>query len=105
MYLYSEATGTITNMDHVITIFVGRDGNKLVAKEDDGMILLQQAYTNEAEPREAVVMVAEQVRNARSHDAVLTVPNPETVRERIRAKPAEVWHHATGKKTKGHGGS
>ena len=50
-------------------------------------------------------MVAEQVRNARSHDAVLTVPNPETVRERIRAKPAEVWHHATGKKTKGHGGS
>ena len=49
MYLYSEATGTITNMDHVITIFVGRDGNKLVAKEDDGMILLQQAYTNEAE--------------------------------------------------------
>lgn len=105
MFLYSEERSEIANMDQVVSIFMGREGNKVVWEKTAGGLATQQGYSCEAEAREAIAMIADQIRNAKDGNTVIVIPGQEAVRQRIRAKPADTWHHATGKKTKGHGGS
>ena len=44
------------------------------------------------------------IRAVASDEKVVLVPDEDTVQATLHGH-TEVWHHATGKKTKGHGGS
>lgn len=60
-------------------------------------------YSSEIEVKKAIEMIAEQMATGKT--TVIRVPTAEEVRTRLKNTRLLTEHHATGKKTKGHGGS
>ena len=58
-------------------------------------------YKSELEAKKAMETI---IRAVASGEKIVLVPNEDTVQATLHGH-TEVWHHATGKKTKGHGGS
>ncbi len=58
-------------------------------------------YKSELEAKKAMETV---VRAVACDEKIVLVPDEDTVQATLHGH-TEVWHHATGKKTKGHGGS
>lgn len=59
------------------------------------------SYKSELEAKKALETT---IRAVASDEKVVLVPDEDTVQATLHGH-TEVWHHATGKKTKGHGGS
>ena len=102
MYIFNKKTGKLLNLDKVTEVLVGREGNKLTIARENGAMGIFADYNTEAEAREAISMLVEFMNTGKRE--VFTLPDEEEIKVRIRNKK-ESWHHATGKKTKGHGGS
>lgn len=102
MFILNKETGKLYNLDKVMEIIVGRAGNTISVGMEGGVIRVFADYDTEAEAKEAVCMLAEMLNTGKRE--VLALPDKEEVRNRLRHRK-EVYHHATGKKTKGHGGS
>jgi hypothetical protein len=90
----------IINFDNVTSAYVGgHNAIKINLKDGSGCQIAE--YNTLEMAREALSTLAE----AAARDArVFTFPGDEELHIRIQARAAK-WHHATGKKTKGHGGS
>ena len=69
--------------------------------EGKGKINWMGEYKSELEAKKAMETV---IRAVASGEKIVLVPDVDTVQESLHGH-TEVWHHATGKKTKGHGGS
>lgn len=69
--------------------------------EGTGKPNLMGEYKSELEAKKAMETV---IRAVASGEKIVFVPDEDTVQALLHGH-TEVWHHATGKKTKGHGGS
>lgn len=69
--------------------------------EGKGKINWMGEYKSELEAKKAMEAV---IRAVASGEKIILVPDEDTVQATLHGH-TEVWHHATGKKTKGHGGS
>ena len=102
MFLYEEQRAII-NMDAVKDIFPGREPGSLAISFVSGVTSKISVYASEIEVKKAIEMIAEQMTSGKKE--VVRVPTVEEVRNRLKNTPLSSVHHATGKKTKGHGGS
>lgn len=102
MILYNKKKGYMANMDMVKDIFLGREPGTLAIGFKNGSATKLTVYSSEAEALEAINMIAE--RMSTNTREVICIPDEEEARARLRSKK-QIHHHATGKKTKGHGGS
>lgn len=102
MFLY-ERQRTIINLDAVKDIFPGREPGSLAVSFMSGITSKISVYSSEIEVKKAIEMIAEQMATGKT--TVIRVPTAEEVRTRLKNTRLLTEHHATGKKTKGHGGS
>lgn len=102
MFLY-EKQRTIINLDAVKDIFPGREPGALAVSFMSGITSKISVYSSEIEVKKAIEMIAEQMATGKT--TVIRVPTAEEVRTRLKNTRLLTEHHATGKKTKGHGGS
>lgn len=91
MCMYEHTTSIFINQnDFTLRIVTGNTRNGKTGK-----------YSCEAQVRVAFDMLAERIQTGKQ---VIYVPTEDEVKSRINAM-GEKYHHKTGKKTKGHGGS
>lgn len=102
MFLYNKKKGYMVNVDMIKDIFPGRESGTLAIGFKNGAATKLIAYSSEVEALEAINMIAE--RMSTSTRVVICIPDEEEVRIHLRSGK-QIYHHATGKKTKGHGGS
>lgn len=102
MFLYNKKKGYMVNADMLKDIFLGREPGAVAVGFESGAATKLAVYDSEAEATEAINMIAE--RMSTSTRAIICVPNDEEVKSSLRSK-RQTYHHVTGKKTKGHGGS
>ena len=99
MYLVNKDKNQIINMDHVASLFIGGDECSIKVGYADGGGCQAARY---AMPGMATAVI-EQLGKAIGHTDVFFFPDDDNAQELLRRD--EKWHHATGKKTKSHGGS
>ena len=102
-FLYRREKAYMANLDAVKDIFLGRDTGVVAIGFENGSMAKIAIYDSNDEAMEAIAMIVEQMNTGRR--TVIEVPDAEKVRIRLRNRPLPSEHHATGKKTKGHGGS
>lgn len=102
-FLYHREKAYMANLDAVKDIFLGRDTGSVSIGFVNGITTKIAVYDSNDEAMEAITMIVEQM-NAGSR-TVIEAPDAEKVRRRLRNRPLPSEHHATGRKTKGHGGS
>lgn len=101
MFLVSKDKKAIINMQQVSCIYIGADACTIKADFENGRGCQIGRYASEKEALIAMEIITETMRRGE----ICAAPDDEAVRGRIRSSPESPWHHATGKKTKGHGGS
>lgn len=101
MIIVSKDRDSIVNMDQVTNLFVGNDEYTVKAAFANGGGSQIGRY-NAPVATEVIKMIGQ----AAERSTVYFMPDDEAVAARINQYRQE-WerHHATGKKTKGHGGS
>lgn len=102
MFIFNKKTGKLLNLDKVAEVLVGRERNKLTIARENGAMGIFADYNTETEAKEALSMLVEFMNTGKRE--VFILPDEEEIKARIRNRK-EPWHHATGKKLKGHGGS
>lgn len=102
MFLISTDKKSIVNLDAVAAIYIG--SNEITIKVDykggDGCQIGK--YDSSQECRTALSILSKKMRDERI--VVLEMPTAEMIKAEL-TKEETPWHHATGKKTKRHGGS
>lgn len=99
MLVVSKSRGAIVNMNNIACMYIGeRTTIKVSYVQGSGCQVA--SYNTQEEAEEALKMLAESIGKAE----VFFFPEDEVVRARIGLRDQK-YHHATGKKTKGHGGS
>ncbi len=102
MFLY-ENQRAIINMDAVKDKFPGREPGTLAVSFMSGVTSKISVYSSDIESKKAIEMIAEQMVTGKV--TVIRVPTAEEVRTRLKNTRLLTERHATGKKTRGHGGS
>lgn len=87
-------------MEQITNLYIGADNCTIKVDYANGKGCQIGRYNGEKEAKAAVEIV---VRSMQRNE-VSFMPNDEEVRIAIKTQETK-WHHATGKKTKGHGGS
>lgn len=102
MYIVSKEAGVLLNFNNIVELFTKNDG-ALIAKQEDGKIIILKVYETEQHAKEAILIIAEDMKNKN----IIHVPTKEFVKQHIiNGNPYNnPHHHINGKKTKGHGGS
>ena len=95
----SKDRDSIINMDQVTCLFAGSDGYTVRATYGNGNGCQMGRY-NSPVAAEVIKMIGLAI----GKTDVYFMPDDDDVKIRIAENDAR-WHHATGKKTKGHGGS
>ncbi len=99
MIVVNKQRTSLINMDHVSCIYMGVDGS-LKANCTAGGSCQIARYNTPEEGETALAMLIESI----GKTEVFYCPSDEAVCARIAAS-GQKYHHVTGKKTKGHGGS
>lgn len=100
MFIVSKENGVILNFDNIVELYTGSNKTAVAAKQVDGRIICLKEYETETEATEAICMIADEM----SRKNIVHVPRKEEIKAKMNLEEQK-WHHATGKKTKGHGGS
>lgn len=99
MIIVSKDRNNIVNLEQVTNIFAGSDGYTVKAEYANGNGCQLGRYSSPAASK-----VIEMIGLAVGRTEVYFLPNDEEVSARLNEEKAR-YHHITGKKTKGHGGS
>ena len=99
MYIVNKDKSQIINMEKITVMFIGNDECSIKVNFTDGQGCQVARYSSHA----AAVAVMEQIGKSMSHTEVFFLPDDNGALALLGKD--ERWHHATGKKTKGHGGS
>lgn len=92
------------NINHVTNFYIGSDGCSIKVSAGSatrGGILGK--YSSYEETRKAFEILLDGI--ARNDTEILYMPSDTEVTGKLKAQPQQAYHHITGKKTKGHGGS
>ncbi len=100
MYIVNKDRTQIINMEHVTAIYIGADGCSAKADLINGKGCQIIRYNS----HEEVVMALEMLGTSIGKTEVFFFPEDNKVQEKLRLEEQK-YHHITGKKTKGHGGS
>lgn len=99
MIIVSKDKDSIVNMEQVTNIFVGNDGYTVKAAFANGSGCQLGRYNSPIANK-----VIEMIGLAVGRTEVYFLPNDEAVAAKMN-ETKQTYHHVTGKKTKGHGGS
>lgn len=101
MFIVSKEKDAVINMDLTNEIFI-REIGVIKAKLSDGRNIPIAEYDCFKEATTALEMLADYINIG--NKSVFYMPSQEQIKAQMILKK-EQWHHAEGKKTKGHGGS
>lgn len=101
MYLVSKDRNRLINLDNVTCIFASADGKSIKAQFSNGTGCQVDEYDGSVAD-EVIDMMCRTMSAGKV--PVFFMPDDERVRA-ATANNEQRWRHATGKKTKGHGGS
>ena len=90
-------------LNHIVNFYIASDANAIKAVAGNftrGGILGK--YNSYAETKKAYEIMLERI--SKCGTEILYMPSDDEVRSRMR-EGKDTYHHITGKKTKGHGGS
>lgn len=103
MFIVSQNNDCIVNVDHIADIYsVGSDVVAMLANTKDKATVILGRYNGSEESRMAVVYISSYFKDVNVTN-LLQMPSSKTIHALMIGN--NKWHHATGKKTKGHGGS
>jgi hypothetical protein len=97
--MYKDRKGVV-NVENTSWFYIG-DRCDIRAEATTGKGCWIAEYSTTEIAQEALTSLLEA---AARGDKTFVFPDEEALKRRIQARPV-AWHHATGKKTKGHGGS
>lgn len=100
MFIISKDKKAIVNADSATVIYVGSDGITIKADFKNGRGCQLGRYDSLEECKKTLEMMAKEVGKVN----IFQMPESAAIKAEI-VKNEACWHHATGKKTKGHGGS
>lgn len=100
MFIVSKDKKAIVNADSTTVIYVGSDGITIKADFSNGRGCQLGRYDSLEECKKALEMMAKEIGKVDTFQ----MPESAAIKAEI-VKNETSWHHATGKKTKGHGGS
>lgn len=102
MWIISNMEDCIVNTDHIADIYcIGTDVVALIANNASKSTVVLGRYNGSDQSRCALNYL---FRNLGNVTKTLQMPSTEEMRALV-SNGNKKWHHATGKKTKGHGGS
>lgn len=104
MYIVSKNCEEMYNLDRATNIYISSDGCSIKICVDGTRGGQLGKYNSSEETKEAMVILVEEMKNTRNNN-IIQMATDEAVQTRVRVLSKQVYHHATGKKTKGHGGS
>lgn len=102
MFIVSKEHNDVYNQSSITNIYIGSDGTSIKVSAGSttrGGILGK--YNSYEEAKKALEIILECI--AKNNMEVIYMPQDKEVKDKMQAK--EAYHHITGKKTKGHGGS
>ena len=100
MYIVNKEKTQIINMNQMKALYTGSDGKSIKVDFGSGGGCQIAKYNTCEEAVEAIGLLS----GAIGKTEVFFFPDDERVRERLKISEQR-YHHVTGKKTKGHGGS
>ena len=100
MFIVSKDKKAIVNTDSTTVIYVGSDGVTIKTDFKNGRGCQLGRYDSPEECKKALEMLAKET----GKTDIFQMPESTAIKAEI-VKNETCWHHATGKKTKGHGGS
>jgi hypothetical protein len=100
MYIISDDSKTILNMDRVSCIFLGSEKKMIMAAVAGAANVPLMPVQTEAEGRTAIQIISERMESG----AVVRMPEVCEIKARIALDEVK-YHQKQGKKTKSHGGS
>lgn len=99
MYIVSKDKRSIINLEQVTAIYIGSDGCSIKCDYKNNGCQLGR-YNSDKEAKKAIEIIAERIGKA----DICTMPDDNAVKAKMNLEGRN-YHHITGKKTKGHGGS
>lgn len=102
MFLISTDKKSIVNMDAVSVIYIGSNETSIKVDYKSGNGSQIGKYNSAQECKIALSILSKKMKDERI--VILEMPTAEMIKAEL-AKAETPWHHATGKKTKNHGGS
>lgn len=100
MYIVNKDKTQIVNLEQVTCLYIGGDECTIKAEFSTGKGCQIARYDS----HEVAAAVIEEIGKAAGNTETFFLPDNETARAKAKLN-AQKWHHVTGKKTKGHGGS
>jgi len=100
VFIVSKDKKAIINLEQVATMYIGSDSCSVKADYRSGNGCQLGRYNSDQEARKAVEIVADSIGTME----VCYMPDDDSVKARMNLEEQK-YHHITGKKTKGHGGS
>lgn len=104
MIIVNKDRNDAYNINHVTNFYIGADGSSIKASAGSatrGGILGK--YGSYEETQKAFEILLEGI--SKNDCEVFFMPNDKDVGEKMKLQPKQTYHHITGKKVKGHGGS
>lgn len=104
MIIVNKDRNDAYNANHITNMYIGSDGNSIKVSAGSttrGGILGK--YNSYEETKKAFEILLKNI--SKNDVGVLYMPQDNEVENEIKAGPKEAYHHVSGKKTKGHGGS
>lgn len=100
MYIINKSKTQIANLEQITSLYIGGDECSIKADFITGKGCQIARYSSRAAATTALELLGRAIGRAE----VFFMPDDEAVLAQAKADEQK-WHHATGKKTKGHGGS
>lgn len=100
MYIVSKDKKSIINTEQITSMYVGADGCTIKADFRNGKGCQIGRYNSEKECQIAIEIIA----GSFGRSDACFMPEDNAINAKI-SLGGQKYHHATGKKTKGHGGS
>lgn len=100
MFIVSKDRKAVINLEQVATMYIGSDGCSIKADYRSGNGCQLGRYNSDKEARKAIEIVADSI----GKTEVCFMPDDNSIKAKLNLAEQK-YHHITGKKTKGHGGS
>ena len=99
MFIVSKDRKAIINLEQVTTMYIGSDSCSIKCDYKNNGCQLGR-YNSDKEAKKAMEIIAESI----GKTDVCFMPDDNTIKAKMNLEEQK-YHHITGKKTKGHGGS
>lgn len=102
MFIVSKDGMAVINTEQVSAVYISSETPNIRAETVNGKMWNIGRYDSRENAQAALGILAERIRSGK--DMAVFVPHDRDI-QAIRAQEDQKYHHMTGKKTKGHGGS